>query len=415
MAHELRPNFNIVMNQPGNSVLITRTQFGDSYTYGYPIWEHSQDYGFYFSHNPKDAGGFRLPSDFDRGRVRHSVSLKDQYISLGAYDTGDAFLYFVLERGYADSGLSTSWPPFSSYLANISLTRAMTKLLDQKVNLAQELVEAKKTVSTFKELGSELASVINGFRHKHPSDWFRMGSVGQHASKTFLASVYGLRPLMEDINGAVETLNHRNVNNDCFRVTVHGSASDSRTYTWFRGDGFLGGDTGMTISSTWSHTASHAFTYTMSTAGLASLNSLGFVNLGALAWEELPFSFIVDWFFPIGSWLNSLSSTLGWDFRVGSVSLKQSCNAVKIGQKVDPILYTMYPAGVIYQPGTFYDSMETLHRVALYSTPVPHPYLKNPLSALHSAEATALVANAFYRGKRSRRPGDNRWVPMIGR
>lgn len=43
----------------------------------------------------------------------------------------------------------------------------------------------------------------------------------------------------------------------------------------------------------------------------ATLNQLGLLNPLAVAWEKVPFSFVVDWFFPVGTYLNSLTATRG--------------------------------------------------------------------------------------------------------
>lgn len=45
----------------------------------------------------------------------------------------------------------------------------------------------------------------------------------------------------------------------------------------------------------------------------ALANQLGLINPGTVAWEIVPFSFLVDWFIPVGAWLNSFTDILGYD------------------------------------------------------------------------------------------------------
>lgn len=45
--------------------------------------------------------------------------------------------------------------------------------------------------------------------------------------------------------------------------------------------------------------------------GTRTLQSLGLINLAALAWEKQPLSFVIDWFFPIGDYLRSISASAG--------------------------------------------------------------------------------------------------------
>lgn len=51
----------------------------------------------------------------------------------------------------------------------------------------------------------------------------------------------------------------------------------------------------------------------------------GFSNPAAVLWEATPFSFVGDWFFPIGDYLNDLDKS---SFR-GSMQCKEICTTVK--------------------------------------------------------------------------------------
>lgn len=46
---------------------------------------------------------------------------------------------------------------------------------------------------------------------------------------------------------------------------------------------------------------------------LATLSDFGVVNPLSIAWEVVPFSFVVDWFYPIGPYIASISDLLGYD------------------------------------------------------------------------------------------------------
>jgi len=55
---------------------------------------------------------------------------------------------------------------------------------------------------------------------------------------------------------------------------------------------------------------------------LARLNSLGLINPLTVAWERMPWSFVVDWFIPVSTFLQALSATIGLDFFTGSVTYR---------------------------------------------------------------------------------------------
>jgi len=60
---------------------------------------------------------------------------------------------------------------------------------------------------------------------------------------------------------------------------------------------------------------------------LAQLNALGLANPAEIAWNLLPFSFVVDWVLPIGPWLAALSATAGLcDVDISVTSERVSAN-----------------------------------------------------------------------------------------
>jgi hypothetical protein len=59
-------------------------------------------------------------------------------------------------------------------------------------------------------------------------------------------------------------------------------------------------------------------------AGLRTLNQLGLLNPLSLIYELTPWSFVVDWFVPIGPVLNALTAPAGLIFVSGTKSVKSS-------------------------------------------------------------------------------------------
>lgn len=57
----------------------------------------------------------------------------------------------------------------------------------------------------------------------------------------------------------------------------------------------------------------------MRNPGLRQLNGLGLLNPALLWWELLPYSFVVDWFLPVGDVLTSLTAGIGMDGVVGGL------------------------------------------------------------------------------------------------
>jgi hypothetical protein len=49
----------------------------------------------------------------------------------------------------------------------------------------------------------------------------------------------------------------------------------------------------------------------VSNPNLYLANKLGFVNPGVIAWELVPFSFVIDWFVPVGNFLSQWTDFVG--------------------------------------------------------------------------------------------------------
>lgn len=57
--------------------------------------------------------------------------------------------------------------------------------------------------------------------------------------------------------------------------------------------------------------------YTISNPVLYTLQNLGFTNPLAVAWEVVPYSFVVDWFVPVNAFIQNLQPPLGVEFHSG--------------------------------------------------------------------------------------------------
>jgi hypothetical protein len=57
--------------------------------------------------------------------------------------------------------------------------------------------------------------------------------------------------------------------------------------------------------------ASYHATYRVSNDVMDILAQLGLTNPLSIAWEIVPFSFVIDWFLPIGDWLDSMQADAG--------------------------------------------------------------------------------------------------------
>jgi hypothetical protein len=130
---------------------------------------------------------------------------------------------------------------------------------------------------------------------------------------------------------------------------------------------------------------------------LISLSSLGVLNPLEVGWELVPLSFVVDWAWPLGNWLDSLDAMLGYTCRGYSSSLFVEMEWTLTG------VSGTYGAKKIENDYRGSKRMVYLSREASTSVPLPTlPGFKDPRSLGHMANGLALLASAFGRNGNTR-------------
>lgn len=114
----------------------------------------------------------------------------------------------------------------------------------------------------------------------------------------------------------------------------------------------------------------------MDNAGIALMQDYGLVNPLTFAWELLPFSFVVDWALPIGTYLGNLTSTVGYQTTVGSVT--SGSRYISRGQDPD-------------SPATAEQSFRATTRSITAFPDVPLPAFQNPFSPTRALNALAIL------------------------
>lgn len=129
-------------------------------------------------------------------------------------------------------------------------------------------------------------------------------------------------------------------------------------------------------------------------SALDAATRVGLTNPALLAWELLPFSFVVDWALPIGTYIERLGV-----FQSVSIS-EYSCTTTVISNSYYSMdaagyfqKYRLTPFRSTSQSGRFYS--KTKERTLSGFSLNPPPTFKNPLSLGHVANALSLLAVAF--------------------
>lgn len=235
-------------------------------------------------------------------------------------------------RGYTTSIASYSIGTFSTEFGQMrdqAYTQALERLRDEKMELGVALLEARKSLNHLASTAVRLLEMIRNLRRG------RFSAVAQdlgltlsrrgtkNLAKNWLEYKYAWRPLIMDVSAAYdiarEGLNprlsmrvERNVQRPLTgSVTIYKDedyVSGSVRYRTVAESKPLEGNGGVKCIL---HTE-------VDTSGIQALGMLGLINPAEIVWELVPWSFVVDWFVPVGTFLSACTGFLGQKFVSGT-------------------------------------------------------------------------------------------------
>ena len=352
--------------------------------------------------SPRDASGWREPTAWHHETVMFNgisgdASWEDYYPSLGGWVPCST-----------SNGLPLAGHPFPDYfpmdepiggLEQRALTSALNKLLQGDLNIGVFLAEFKQTVQLITNSIRKIAAQVKRWRRRHSRKAWRdvqRSCRTCKASNSWLELQYGWKPLLADILAALERLNASWFEIGLVlntRSSVTDSTDGTRSFGLLSLQGLTSSDP-VVLNYIVEHRCTVSLWFELQNARVAALSSLGLTNPALIVWEKVKYSFVIDWFLPIGDWLSSFSADQGWKFKSGTRSYQRvsSCSVARQGRYL-----SSGSARDVSRLGTsigenFYSIYD---RVVYPQRPVPGFYFKNPLSATHIASAIALLVQAF--------------------
>lgn len=289
-------------------------------------------------------------------------------------------------RGFCYEQLTGSSFPFYNPSAAATEYAARAKILnrlkDSSINLAQSFVERKQTVSLISKNVNRIASAALAIRRgnlRHASNLFGLRYSGRDLRKEirpsrdnlanyWLEYSYGWRPLLSDIYGASELLAKTFLDNRPTRVqATHRDSYQQDRYLVYQLGGYLPGSNEYAYSDVLVE-SKYIIEFVEDNQFAARMASTGITDPLLLSWELLPYSFVVDWFLPIGSYLGQLSATRGLVFKRGILSQRRTENHSTVWVRVAKGKNNVYVDGLSRR----YD-LDRKTRTVLSSFPSPPP------------------------------------------
>lgn len=356
------------------------------------------------------------PGTYTRRYKEGNTTVRVQGFIRGSYDTGQQADYHRQFMTYPNTTEAEA------------LVKCLSRSKSMKVNLAQMYGERRQTVGLVINSLNRLVNLAGALKKgniaaarrlisgtpgkdtvKSVSIWNRNGThvigkrfvhtrkgktAGLQPVKTFanlwLEYQYGWRPLLSDIYGSCEEIANTFYAPKMLRVsaTAHQDIDQKDNVDKW---GFPHERVSRTIRNR-SHVV---FMFSEPTEWTNVLSRTGLTNPALLAWELMPYSFVIDWIVPVGDYLSNLDATVGLNFVKGSTTTRQTIDLTsRIVSHESPYHAHIISGSVVTR------TRDTKSRRVYTSVPsVPLPTVKPSIGAERALSAISLLTQIFTRGK----------------
>ena len=265
--------------------------------------------------------------------------------------------------------------------------QALANLGQGKVDLGIALAESRKTATTVVKLAGEALGLVLAIKRgdvvelkKRLGLKIKVNDMPQHLAERWLEYQYGVKPLVNDVLGAIDA---HNLGIDS-ATSVHGVATVQarskvdRNYTPEYQDSIYIRQTEGEVKSQYRC----KLRATVKAADLREQQLLGMSSPWAAGYELIPFSFMVDWFLPIGRLIQAFNAPVGLEWHSGYTSIKSSLTAQR-----------QFKSNTMQWEDAFWQSFSSrvFERQTLTSWPAVVPYTKNPFSTTHAYNFAAIL------------------------
>lgn len=266
-----------------------------------------------------------------------------------------------------------------------ALDRLFVRIKNQDFSLGEMSAERHQSWLMLKDLLTKLKTVIS-LRGK-PTPLVRealtkgKGSLGRYvakeASNDLLMWQFGLKPLISDIQALLKR--DWEVTPEGLLIIARASATSEVTRQY--------GNTEVIFD----YQVRYVVRYSVDNALVASLNQIGLYSDLEIGWELLKWSFVVDWLFNIGQYIDQLNTFAGLKFHSGTKATTK-----KQMRTYRTTVQTNHGPESVWWQSNKTEIMQvadvTKTRTILTEAPIPNtPVFKNPVSFLHCSELIALL------------------------
>jgi hypothetical protein len=330
------------------------------------------------------------------------------YIPFGPFTGSFTEVTYQMERAYGYRGV---WGNQVDNAERSARGKLLTQMKGEGTNLANIIAERRQTISMVANTLDKIVFTVKDLkRGRVESAIRRLFGDGRHAgapkpaklkgkdiANQWLELQYGWKPLLSDIYDLLET----NFERSSFNPTVF-RASSARSQMGenparMSDYGQIGSEHVGSIKTTGIY---KYMVRAYPNQSLSAPEKFGLTNPLVPLWEVTPWSFVVDWFIPVGNYLEQLTADHGWTFMDGCRSTLEKCEMVFAGAGE---LKTSDANGSTLITSTIQGGRSTyvqFQRSLLGGFPSPNvPSFRNPLTLSRLANSLALLAQFAKPGK----------------
>jgi hypothetical protein len=289
----------------------------------------------------------------------------------------------ALVRSVATSISDSAWKALPDLEAKV-VEKIYDKINRNQVHLGNLVAERAQTAQMIVDLYKSIYSLIllkKGFLKSLVSLINDPWRTTKRISNGVLAFKFGIEPLANDLAKALKVILEGQGDG---LVTVRANSKRFISGKNIGGCVFTGL---VEVSMVCKATVDNDFTRIASDTGL--------LDPSQILWEVTPWSFVVDWFIPVGNFIQSLTSTSGLSFSSGTkkIRLKGRFDFTKaLVTNSDAVLDPLQTIGTASSLGGVWEG-ELKYRTVLRSWPDSSKILafRNPFSFWHGIESIALM------------------------
>jgi len=273
-----------------------------------------------------------------------------------------------------------------------ALVRYNDAVRDQSMELLNSLIDGQKTIDMVKNTALKLVKIYQ--RCKKPAGSYRFKSKPVYAGDVWLEGIYGWLPLILDVH-AMLSLSAK----EPPKVKVHGTgnvwpdpAHAERVFPFPPSQESFELRSSTTVTSRYK--CKIVSLIRISDPAQAFASQMGLTDPASIVWEALPYSFVVDWFLPVQSWLQMQSAPKGVELM--DVNTTRTLLTSKMVTVNGAVKKHVDPKPGYTCAGNSQHTARIIQKERKLGAPVfNHPPFKSPLSVTHALSALSLLSQVF--------------------